>query len=122
MGYQFIHVESYARTAGKNKAGKNDLASVAGEADRLDGCAPHVDFPQPPKILYGVSAHEVKKLAEDWAENATDSRNHKLRKDGLCLLAGVISVPNDFKDWESFKKSSLKGLIIVALLSCDVAF
>lgn len=110
MGYQFIHIEGYARQAGKSKAGGNDLASVSAEADRIQGNHPHVENPAPPIIRYGVSATKAAKMAEDWAEQATDSRGHKLRKDGLCLLAGVVSAPDDLQDWGAFQKSAFKWL------------
>lgn len=112
MGYQFIHIESYARVAGKGKEGGNDLSSVAGEADRLSGNCDHVTNPQPPKILYGVSATKVAKMAAEWAENSKDSTGKRLRKDGLCLVAGVISAPDDMsdKDWQALKKASYKWL------------
>ena len=113
MGYQFIHIESYARQAGKGKDGENNLSKVAGEADRLEGNTKHLPTPQPPTILYGVSASKVAEMAEDWADKAKDSRGHKLRKDGLCLVAGVISVPNDLtdKEWTDFKIASFDWLI-----------
>lgn len=106
MGYQFIHIEGYARQAGKSKAGGNDIRSVSAEADRIENNCPHVEKPAAPKILYGVSASKVAKMAEEWAENSVDSRGHKLRKDGLCLLSGVISAPDDLQDWGAFKKAS----------------
>lgn len=113
MGYQFIHIESYARQAGKGKDGENNISKVAGEADRLEGNTKHLPTPQPPMILYGVSASKVAEMAEDWADEAKDSRGHKLRKDGLCLVAGVISVPNDLtdKEWADFKIASFDWLV-----------
>ncbi|RYF50321.1 MAG: hypothetical protein EOO38_05945 [Cytophagaceae bacterium] len=110
MGYQFVHVESYARKAGKGKAGEHSLDTIAAEADRLPDNSPHVITPKPPKLLYGVSAVEVAEIAKSWADNSKDSRGHKLRQDGLCLLAGVISVPDEFEEWKAYKKESFKWL------------
>ena len=57
-GFQFMHSEVYAATAGQPRPAKKGGAvvrteqrklsamAVIGEAARLDGCAPHVDQPQ----------------------------------------------------------------------------
>ena len=110
MGYQFLHVESYARNAGKGKAGGHTIRSVADEADRIGNAFPHVEHAKPPKIRFGISAHEAANLAEKWAETATDARDHKLRKDGLCMVGGVISYPSDGKNWEKFLSNSIHWL------------
>ena len=107
-----MHVEGYARTIGKGKEGGNNCAKVVAEAERQDGACPHVAKPEKPILLYGVSPSETLKLAEAWAEASTDARGHKLRKDALCMLAGVISVPEDLteEDWKKFKGNALKWL------------
>jgi len=104
-----MHVEGYARTAGKGKAGGHTVDSIAAEADRHAGACPHITAPAAPVLLFGVSPSEAAAQAKAWADKATDARGHKLRKDGLCLLAGVTSVPPHFtdKDWNAFKKQSL---------------
>ena len=51
------------------------------------------------------------KSLQQSGDQATDKQGRKLRKDGHCLLAGVISLPNDQKEnWDSFKKRSIKWL------------
>ncbi|WP_274596630.1 plasmid recombination protein [Pseudomonas sp. CAH-1] len=42
----------------------------------------------------------------------TDSKGRKLRKDALCLAAGVVSAPHDIEPeaWASFKADALKWL------------
>lgn len=112
MGYQFAHVEGYGRTAGKGKAGGHSVDSIVAEAERRDGACPHVTEPQKPILVYGVTLSEVADQAKAWAEAYRDSRGHKLRSDGLCLLAGVVSAPPDMdaKGWQKLKKDTLKWL------------
>lgn len=114
--YQFIHVESYARSAPKTakttnsgKAGKN-INYVIAEANREAGAHPHIDAPEPPIVLFGVPLEHIERIAEEWAQSVTDSAGRKLRKDGLCLLAGVISAPSDIKNWDKFKNESIQYL------------
>lgn len=111
MAYQFIHVEGYARQAGKGKSGRNTVASIIDEAERKPGACPHVHAPRPPVKLYGLSLSEVRLLAEDWAAKSKDARGHALRKDGLCLLGGVVSLPHAMADrWDPFAKATLSWL------------
>ena len=54
---------------------------------------------------------QVEAEATAWAEEATDERGRKLRKDGACLLAGVISLPRSQEaQWEQFKSKSVDWL------------
>lgn len=112
MGFQFLHVESYARHAGKGKAGGHTVASVMAEATRQPDACPHVEKPSPPVLLFGRPLAEVEAEATEWAANAVDSIGRKLRKDGLCLLGGVISAPDDMadKDWEAMKQDAIAWL------------
>lgn len=88
------------------------MASIVAEAERHPGACPHVATPARPHLLYGVSPAEAMKMAETWAAQTTDSRGHALRKDGLCLLGGVISMPpgTDEKLWNRYRDASLKWL------------
>lgn len=110
MSYQFLHIEAYAREAGKGKAGGNSIHKIAAEADRLEGNCPHVATPQKPIIRYGVSAKKAAELSQKWADEAKDKSNRSLRKDGLCLVAGVISYPAEGENWENFRDASEKWL------------
>lgn len=112
MGYQFIHVSSYGRSAGKGKEGGHCVRSILAEAGREEGAHPHVEAPQPPTVLHGLSLAEVEAEASAWAEGAKDARGHRLRKDGLCLLAGVISAPDDMSAevWEALKVDAVDWL------------
>ena len=112
MGYQFLHIESYARTAGKGKAGGHTVGSVMAEATRQPDACPHVDVSQEPVHVFGVPVGEVEALATEWAANSVDAIGRKLRKDGLCLLAGVVSAPDDMSDadWSSMKRDTVEWL------------
>lgn len=112
MGYQFLHVESYARVSGKSKAGGHSIRSIIAEATREPGACPHVASPAPPVHLFGCSLSEVEALATAWGNESKDARGHALRKDGLCLLAGVVSAPDDMDDegWESLKADTIEWL------------
>ena len=112
-GYQFIHTESYARVAGKGKAGGHSISSVMAEAMRVEGACPHVENPQAPVLLYGVQPQEIEAIATTWADQAKDAQGRKLRKDGLCLLAGTVSCPPEFSDaqWEALKLDAVAYLL-----------
>lgn len=110
MGSQFIHAESYGRQAGKGKRSGNTIDSIAGEAEREDGQCYHIKNPQKPVILFGESFREAGDEAKKWAESMKDARGHNLRKDALCMVAGVVSAPEDLENWEAFKADSLEWL------------
>lgn len=122
MGYQFIHLESYARTGSKqsrvdHKTGKAkaiqkwSAAKIAAEAERHPDACPHVAEPQPPGLLFGCMPSEAAKQAEDWANSSRDAQGRALRKDGLCLAAGVISLPAEQEaDWPEFRAACLTWL------------
>lgn len=110
MGSQFIHADSYGRQAGKGKRSGNTIDSIAGEAEREPGQCYHVANPQKPIILFGESFREAGEEAKKWAEGMKDARGHALRKDALCMVAGVVSVPDDLKDWDAYKADALKWL------------
>jgi hypothetical protein len=112
MGFQFLHIEGYARSAGKGKAGGHTVASILAEASRSPDACPHIAQPQPPILLFGCSLAEIEGNAEAWAESARDGIGRKLRKDGLCLLGGVVSAPDDMtpEQWEGMKRAALDYL------------
>lgn len=111
MGAQFIHIEGYARKAGKGKAGGHSIASVLAEARRENGATPHVEQPKPPLALFG-DLTAVEAAAVEWAAQAKDEIGRKLRVDGLCMLAGVVSVPDEMTQpkWEEYKAAVLDWL------------
>lgn len=112
MGYQFIHVEAYSREASKQKEGGRNVREIIAEAGREPGNCPHVEHPKPPEILFG-SLHQAENAANTWAEQATDLKGRKLRKDGHCLLAGAISLSRleEEEKWPEFVDRCIAHLV-----------
>ncbi|WP_208942077.1 plasmid recombination protein [Paracidovorax avenae] len=122
MGYQFIHIEAYARegsqqsktdkkTGETSKTKKHSAADIAGEAERKKGHCDHVAEPKVPNLLYGVTPSEAVAEATAWAENEKDAQGRKLRKDALCMLAGVVSIGNESADfWDEHKQRTISWL------------
>ena len=123
--YQFIHIDSYARegssqtktsmnkhgakvtTTTKSRSAKEILA----EQWRLEGNCSHIKEPGKPGLLYGISPMDVLPLIDEWAENSKDAQGRKLRKDGLCVLIGVVSLPRAMEnEFPQFAEDSLKWL------------
>jgi len=131
-GYQFIHVEGYSRSGSnqtivrKSKLPKRgdlptkpksttyskwSISQIADEALRVDGACDHVEKPHKPTVLHGVGVREAVADAETWAAEAKDSIGRALRKDGQCLLAGVVSLPSDrASEWDDFKTDCVEWL------------
>lgn len=104
-GFQFMHVESYARTAAKGKTGGHSVSTIVGEARRDPEHSTHVDSPLPPQYLQGASLDALEATCEAYAATITDTKGRKMRKDGLCLLAGVVSAPEGFTNQQWSKLS-----------------
>lgn len=109
---QFIRVESYGRSSPKKaKAGFcQNIQDVINEAIREIDSIPHVLNPLPPVLLHGRPLDQVIGVCEEWASSMTDAKGRALRKDALCLLAGVVSAPADFQDWPSYRDESIEWL------------
>lgn len=122
MGYQFIHIESYARVGSRQKVKakgyklekqirKWSAAEIAAEAEREPDACPHVMEPKPPVVLYGGMPSDAVKRAEAWGAQATDLQGRKLRKDGMCMLAGVVSLPEErSEDWPLYREAVVAEL------------
>ncbi|WP_152034577.1 plasmid recombination protein [Paracidovorax avenae] len=122
MGYQFIHVEAYAREGSQqsktdkktgtiSKTKKHSAADIAGEGERKEGHCDHVAEPKKPNLLYGVSPSAAVTEATAWADNEKDAQGRKLRKDALCLLAGVVSIGSENADfWDEHKQRTISWL------------
>ena len=130
-GYQFLHIEGYSRAGSvqtiekkaRPKSGdtpvrkktktfdKWSIHEIADEALRVEGACDHVKVPMPPTVLLGAGVREAVAHAEGWAAGMTDAQGRKLRKDGLCLLAGVISLPRSrIEEWPAFQQGALEWL------------
>lgn len=104
MSSQFHHISSYNIQASKKSKSTNNVKSILGEADRKVAYIKHLEAPEDPIILFGCALPEVEKMAENYrVEN-------KIRKDGHVMLAGVISVRDDFPDWANYKEDCINDL------------
>lgn len=113
MAYQFAHVECYARQGSKQGKGprKWSISDVAAEAMRTPDACPHVEHPKPPTVLHGCAPDEAARQAEKWGDDSRDAKGRRLRKDGLCMLAGVVSLPVDrVADWPAYRAASVAWL------------
>ena len=113
MGYQFLHLEAYARTGSKQhgQPRKWSAREIAAEAMREPDACPHVEQPKPPKLLHGCTPAQAAKLAHDWADSSKDAKGRKLRADGLALAAGVVSLPAEQRqDWPRFREATVAWL------------
>uniref|UniRef100_UPI000B0ACA58 plasmid recombination protein n=2 Tax=Pseudomonas abietaniphila TaxID=89065 RepID=UPI000B0ACA58 len=110
--HQFIHINSYSLTTPKKaKEGGHSVKSIVAEANRVPGNHPHVKEPLPPVLLHGKSLDDLEQTCESWAASMTDAKGRKLRKDALCLVAGVVSAPAEIGDgWQAFRDESVAWL------------
>lgn len=96
-GFQFTRFEVYARECpAKSRKEGRTASEVLDEADRKPGNMPHVQNPHDPKLLYGVSVDEVRRL-HDEVENATttlkNGKTRKIRKTQNTLATCIMSYP-----------------------------
>ena len=116
MAYQFLHIDTVARSVPKKAQSKRwGLSDTLAEAARLDGACPHIDAPKPPKRVYGVPMSVVGAAVEKRAGEARDAKGRKLRKDAPVLLAGVVSYPIsmanlDCEHWAEYERWERKTL------------
>lgn len=110
--HQFIHINSYSLTTPKKaKEGGHSVKSIVGEANRVPGNHPHVPNPLPPVLLYGKPLDVLEQTCESWSASMTDAKGRKMRKDALCLVAGVVSAPAEIGEgWQAFRDASVAWL------------
>lgn len=107
MGYQYIHVELYAKDASKEKARRTKEASfsasdIAAEQMRVEGHIGHVNLPRPPEIIFGIDPRIV--VAEALAsfddepkaivQTKAGPKERANRGDTPIIMAGVASWPD----------------------------
>ena len=113
-GYQFAHVDGYGRKGGKKRQNKErvlSMSEIAAEAERHPDAIPHIENPKPPILLFGVMPSVVVKEAEEWAKTAKDAIGRKLRIDGMCMNAGVVSFPADrIDEWPAYRDEAIEWL------------
>lgn len=130
MGYQFAHIETYARKsveAGeKTKGGKTrktrakaSVADVLKEANREAGHHPHVQHPQHPALVFGLDIPALEALHDSMASQAKSTmkngKSRAVRTTQATLLAGVLSHPGSVEGWsqeavQDWQKKSIEWL------------
>ncbi|MGY4751425.1 plasmid recombination protein [Pannonibacter sp. Q-1] len=99
MGFQFIHLEAYAR---KKDAQGRDIGWVLAEARRDPEASLHVESPARPELVRGIGLDELAALHEELADAATttlkNGQTRKVRKDQKSLLTVVASYPTPLKE------------------------
>src|SRR3546814_13028558 len=90
MGYQFLHLEGYARKGsqqrknGKMQPRKWGIRDIVAEAMREPDACPHVRDPQPPKLMHGAMPAPLETLDPTYAATGPDVPRRKFHADGLC--------------------------------------
>jgi hypothetical protein len=125
IAYQFIHIESYSIKAGKGKAGDNCVQDIINEVIRKPVASPHVANPQPPVLLYGVLPQSLVLMCHQYAESMTsqfvrsnrktglnENVIRKLRKDGLVMIGGIFSAPQEMPvgQWPEYRSEMIAKL------------
>jgi hypothetical protein len=94
MGYQFIHMESYARKA---DAKGRSTGFILAEASRKPEASVHVSNPLPPVVVYGVGVEDVQEMHDSAAAVATiavkGGHIRKVARDKKTLHTVVASYP-----------------------------
>jgi hypothetical protein len=99
---QFIHINGYGWTPGRGRDPHETISGMTAEAARSQGNAPHVRYPQEPRIVYGVSPTEAGRQALRLSHLARDRRGRRLKSDGVVLVAGVATYPIPVVDMGGF--------------------
>lgn len=93
-GFQFVHIESYAR---KSNAKGQSTAFVFAEAARRPGACEHVGSPGSPVTVFGKSVDEVEAFHDALVADATcttkTGKRRRVRSDQHTLLTVVASHP-----------------------------
>ncbi len=93
-GYQFVHIEGYAR---KGDANGRSVDYVLAEAERKPGNCSHVPTPCPPETIFGMGLPELRAAHDARAEAAraiiAGGKTRRIRQDQLTLLTVVASHP-----------------------------
>lgn len=102
MAYQFAHTQTYSR---KGNGKSRSVASVVAEAVRQAGHCPHVEEPQHPNILHGISPDGIPSLIELRIAKAKElfaekmqGKGRGIRQDQHVLEAAVFSHPSRSSD------------------------
>jgi hypothetical protein len=111
MAYQFAHLETFSR---KSTGKKLSVDQILDEADREEGACPHVEHPQPPTLVYGLSIQELRALHAQKCDEArlvnNKGQSRSIRKDQQTLACIVLSYPQDGEDYNLWEDKSLEWL------------
>lgn len=99
---QFIHMNGYGRTPGRGRKSHETIVGVTAEAARITGNAPHIQCCHEPTIIYGISPIDVGQEAIQLSFQAKNSVGHRLKSDGVVLVAGVATYPIPIADMGAF--------------------
>lgn len=111
MSYQFAHLETFSR---KSTGKKLSVDQVLAEADREQGSCPHVEHPEKPTLVYGLSIQELRALHAQKCDEArlvnSKGQSRSIRKDQQTLACIVLSYPQDGEDYNLWEDKSLEWL------------
>ena len=91
--YQFLHLGAYGCAPRRGKPAWSCIAGITAEGARVPGARGHIRYPSDPIPLFGISPVEVGREAAARADGAVDVAGRRLRRDGVALIAGVVSYP-----------------------------
>lgn len=119
-GFQFFREEAYAivrgqgapttktgrKSRGVNRsAAKASASEVIGEAVRAEGDHPHVQAPQPPRVLHGIGADElvvywtqIEDQARQQQATMADGKKRRQRSDTPILIGAIATWPGPADD------------------------
>jgi hypothetical protein len=93
-GYQFVHIEGYARKA---DARGRSVDYVLSEAERRPESCPHVAEPSSPELVFGSSLADLRAAHDTRAATAmatiAGGKTRRIRQDQLTLMTLVASHP-----------------------------
>lgn len=97
MGFQFVHLSTYARKPPANAREGRSSDFIFGEARREAQHSTHIAAPAAAQVVYGVPVEEVERMHNGMAASATTTTKagtvRKIRADQHTLAAVVASHP-----------------------------
>jgi hypothetical protein len=93
-GYQFVHIEGYAR---KPDARGRSVDYVLSEAERRPESCPHIENPCPPELVFGAPMANLRAAHDSRSSTAmatiAGGKTRRIRQDQLTLMTVVTSHP-----------------------------